>query len=99
MPDIMHLVKINASPERVYHALTTAEGIDVVGMLEAAMCEEDSGTARVRSQIERDRRVHPFRAEGETKLAFTANCAIGVGVTRPPVADTCVPPYERLEAN
>jgi uncharacterized protein YndB with AHSA1/START domain len=27
MPDIMHLVKINASPERVYQALTTPEGI------------------------------------------------------------------------
>lgn len=27
MPDIMHLVKINASPERVYQALTTAEDI------------------------------------------------------------------------
>jgi uncharacterized protein YndB with AHSA1/START domain len=26
MPDIMHLVKINVSPERVYQALTTAEG-------------------------------------------------------------------------
>jgi uncharacterized protein YndB with AHSA1/START domain len=27
MPDIMHLVRIHASPERVYRALTTAEGI------------------------------------------------------------------------
>jgi uncharacterized protein YndB with AHSA1/START domain len=27
MPDIMHLIKIKASPERVYTALTTAEGI------------------------------------------------------------------------
>jgi uncharacterized protein YndB with AHSA1/START domain len=27
MPDILHLVKIRASPERVYEALTTAEGI------------------------------------------------------------------------
>jgi uncharacterized protein YndB with AHSA1/START domain len=27
MPDIMHLVRINASPERVYEAVTTAEGI------------------------------------------------------------------------
>jgi uncharacterized protein YndB with AHSA1/START domain len=26
MPDIMHLVKIHASPERVSQALTTAEG-------------------------------------------------------------------------
>jgi hypothetical protein len=27
MPDIMHLVKIRAAPERVYQALTTAEDI------------------------------------------------------------------------
>lgn len=27
MPDIMHLVRINTSPERVYQAITTAEGI------------------------------------------------------------------------
>jgi uncharacterized protein YndB with AHSA1/START domain len=27
MPDIMHLIKIHASPERIYQALTTAEGI------------------------------------------------------------------------
>jgi uncharacterized protein YndB with AHSA1/START domain len=27
MPDILHLVKIQASPERVYRALTTSEGI------------------------------------------------------------------------
>ena len=27
MPDIMHLLKIKATPERVYQALTTAEGI------------------------------------------------------------------------
>jgi len=27
MPDIMHLLKINASPEQVYEALTTSEGI------------------------------------------------------------------------
>jgi uncharacterized protein YndB with AHSA1/START domain len=27
MPDIMHLIKIHASAERVYQALTTAEGI------------------------------------------------------------------------
>jgi uncharacterized protein YndB with AHSA1/START domain len=27
MPDIMHLIKINASPELVYQALTTSEGI------------------------------------------------------------------------
>jgi uncharacterized protein YndB with AHSA1/START domain len=27
MPDILHLVKIHASAERVYQALTTAEGI------------------------------------------------------------------------
>jgi uncharacterized protein YndB with AHSA1/START domain len=27
MPDIMHLVKIHASPERVYQALTTSEGV------------------------------------------------------------------------
>ncbi len=27
MPDIMHLIKIGASPKRVYAALTTAEGV------------------------------------------------------------------------
>jgi uncharacterized protein YndB with AHSA1/START domain len=27
MPDIMHLIKVNASSERVYQALTTSEGI------------------------------------------------------------------------
>jgi uncharacterized protein YndB with AHSA1/START domain len=27
MPDIMHLIKIHASPEQVYQAPTTAEGI------------------------------------------------------------------------
>jgi uncharacterized protein YndB with AHSA1/START domain len=27
MPDIMHLIKIHASPERVYQTLATAEGI------------------------------------------------------------------------
>jgi len=27
MPDIMHLVKIHASPARVYQAITTAEGV------------------------------------------------------------------------
>ena len=27
MPDIMHLIKIRVSPERVYQAITTAEGI------------------------------------------------------------------------
>jgi len=27
MPDIMHLIKIHASPEQVYQVLTTAEGI------------------------------------------------------------------------
>jgi uncharacterized protein YndB with AHSA1/START domain len=27
MPDIMHLLKIHASPEQIYPALTTAEGI------------------------------------------------------------------------
>jgi uncharacterized protein YndB with AHSA1/START domain len=27
MPDILHFVKIHASPERVYQAITTAEGI------------------------------------------------------------------------
>jgi uncharacterized protein YndB with AHSA1/START domain len=27
MPNIMHLVRIDAPPERVYQALTTADGI------------------------------------------------------------------------
>jgi uncharacterized protein YndB with AHSA1/START domain len=27
MPDILHLIKISSTPERVYHALTTPEGV------------------------------------------------------------------------
>jgi uncharacterized protein YndB with AHSA1/START domain len=37
MPDIMHLLKINAPPERVYAALTTADGIRNWWTREAAL--------------------------------------------------------------
>src|SRR5271154_3530470 len=49
------------------------ERVDVVGALEAAMCEEDNRGVFVGAQIERDCRVHPFRAEGGGCLPIHAD--------------------------
>lgn len=48
MPDIMHLIKIHASPERVYQALTTAEGIRNRWTRDAALDSEIGGTGEFR---------------------------------------------------
>ncbi len=44
MPDIMHLIKINASPERVYEALTTAEDISNWWTRDAVLDSKIGGT-------------------------------------------------------
>jgi uncharacterized protein YndB with AHSA1/START domain len=44
MPDITHLVKIQTSPERVYEALTTAEGIRNWWTRDAALDSNAGGT-------------------------------------------------------
>lgn len=48
MPDIMHLVKINASPERVYQAITTSEGIRNWWTREAYLDETIGGEGEFR---------------------------------------------------
>ena len=48
MPDIMHLVTIQAPPERVYQALTTAEGIRNWWMRDADLDPRVGGTCEVR---------------------------------------------------
>lgn len=47
MPDIMHLIKINASPERVYEALTTAEGISNWWTRDAVLDSKIGGTGEL----------------------------------------------------
>ncbi|MGI8550324.1 MAG: hypothetical protein ACR2PL_05910, partial [Dehalococcoidia bacterium] len=44
MPDIMHLVKIQALPEQVYPALTTAEGIHNPWTRDVVLAAAISGT-------------------------------------------------------
>jgi uncharacterized protein YndB with AHSA1/START domain len=44
MPDILHLLQINTSPERVYQALTTAEGIRNWWTRDAALDSKVGGT-------------------------------------------------------
>lgn len=48
MPDIMHLVKIHASPERVYEALTTPEGIRNWWTRDAVLDSKIGGTCEFR---------------------------------------------------
>ena len=48
MPDILHLVKIHASPERVYQALTTTEGIRSWWTRDADLDSEIGGTGEFR---------------------------------------------------
>ena len=48
MPDIMHLIKINASSERVYQALTTAEGIRNWWTRDAELDSRIGGTGEFR---------------------------------------------------
>jgi uncharacterized protein YndB with AHSA1/START domain len=48
MPDIMHLVKIHASPERVYQALSTAEGIRNWWIRDAVLDSKIGGTGEFR---------------------------------------------------
>ena len=44
MPDIMHLVKIHASPDKVYQAITTAEGVRNSWTRDTALDSKVSGT-------------------------------------------------------
>ena len=48
MPDIMHLIRIHASPERVYQAPTTAEGIRNWWTRDAALDAKIGGTVEFR---------------------------------------------------
>src|SRR5690349_3529317 len=48
MPDIMHLVRIGASPERVYQALTTAEDIRNWWTRDAVLDASIGGSGRFR---------------------------------------------------
>jgi uncharacterized protein YndB with AHSA1/START domain len=48
MPDMMHLVKIHASPERVYQALTTTEGIRNWWTRDADLDSKIGGTGEFR---------------------------------------------------
>jgi uncharacterized protein YndB with AHSA1/START domain len=48
MPDIMHLVRIHASPERVYRALTTVDGIRNWWTRDAALDARVGGTGEFR---------------------------------------------------
>ncbi len=48
MPDIMHLITICASPERVYQALTTADGIRNWWTRDADLDGEVGGTGEFR---------------------------------------------------
>jgi uncharacterized protein YndB with AHSA1/START domain len=44
MPDIMHLVKIHASPDEVYQAITTAEGVQNWWTRDTALDSKVGGT-------------------------------------------------------
>jgi uncharacterized protein YndB with AHSA1/START domain len=44
MPDILHLVKIHASPDKVYQAITTAEGVRNWWTRDTALDSKVSGT-------------------------------------------------------
>jgi uncharacterized protein YndB with AHSA1/START domain len=44
MPDILHRLKVHAAPERVYRALTTADGIRNWWTRDAALDETSGGT-------------------------------------------------------
>lgn len=48
MPDIMHLVKIHASPDRVYEALTTVEGVRNWWTRDAALDSQVGGAGEFR---------------------------------------------------
>lgn len=48
MPDIMHLIKIRVSPERIYQALTTAEGIRNWWTRDADLDSQIGGTGEFR---------------------------------------------------
>jgi uncharacterized protein YndB with AHSA1/START domain len=48
MPDIMHLIKIRVSPERVYQAITTAEGIRNWWTRDATLDSKIGGTGEFR---------------------------------------------------
>jgi uncharacterized protein YndB with AHSA1/START domain len=48
VPDIMHLIKIRVSPEHVYQALTTAEGIRNWWTRDADLDSKIGGTGEFR---------------------------------------------------
>jgi uncharacterized protein YndB with AHSA1/START domain len=48
MPDIMHVVRIGATPEQVYAALTTAEGIRKWWTRDVALDSQTGGTGEFR---------------------------------------------------
>jgi uncharacterized protein YndB with AHSA1/START domain len=48
MPDMLHLIKVQASPERVYQALTTADGIRNWWTRDADLDEAVGGTGEFR---------------------------------------------------
>jgi len=73
MPDIMHLVKIHASPERVYQALTTAEGIRNWWTRDAVLDSKIGGTGefgfferRIVTKMEVDEFKPPVRVGWKT---------------------------------
>lgn len=73
MPDIMHLIRIQASPERVYQALTTAEGIRNWWTRDAVLDSKIGGTGefgfherRVVTKIRVDELKPPVRVGWKT---------------------------------
>jgi uncharacterized protein YndB with AHSA1/START domain len=73
MPDIMHLVRMHASPERVYQALTTAAGIRNWWTRDAVLDSKIGGTGefgfnvrRVVTKIRVDQLEPPVRVGWKT---------------------------------
>jgi uncharacterized protein YndB with AHSA1/START domain len=72
MPDILHLVKIHASPERVYQALTTAEGIRHWWTRDAVLDSKGGGTGEFGFQDNRTMtRVRIDELEPPVRVAWT----------------------------
>ncbi len=78
MPDIMHLLQINASPKRVYEAITTVDGIRHWWTRDADLDSEIGGTGEFRfsydgpvvTKVRIDALTLPFHVAWKTLSSF-----------------------------
>jgi uncharacterized protein YndB with AHSA1/START domain len=93
MPDSMHCIRIHASAERVYHALTTTEGIRNWWTRDAQLDSRIGGIGEFRFyQGEGTTTVRVDQLEPTARVSWTTISANAPGVgTAPRLRSSCDP--------